>query len=225
MYRLPNIPPLTPGDPMSRRPSGMSAIPNTGTAGTAVAAPPRREAQPAQHPLNLTDKKEDSRVESNDELIAEFLKEHHTLPKIVLPVCTILAIVIAAVWGFRTGGPSTATFYGIMGLLAVVVSCASATAAGWIVSKIFNEDFGTFGEMALRFSAVAAAQFPVLAGLVMIAGFFPAMLFNVPIMIGVTIVVAGVDLFRSIVFSIIVGVVNFMLASFAVMSLSASAPV
>jgi hypothetical protein len=210
---------------MTRRPGGMSATPQTGGAGTAVATPARREPQPAQHPLNLTDKDEDSGPDSTDVLIGEFLKEHHTLPKVVLPVCTILAIVIAAVWGYRSGGTSSATLYGIIALLAVMVSSASATAAGWIVSMIFNEDFGTFGEVALRFSAVAAAQFPVLAGLVMIAGFFPAMLFNVPIMIGVTIVVAGVDLFRSIVFSIIVGVVNFMLASFAVMSLSASVPV
>ncbi len=225
MSRLPSVPPSNPGNPMSRRPSGMSAIPQTGApgpAGSAVAAPPRREAQPAQHPLNLTDKVEDRNAEANDVLIAEFLKEEHTLPKIVLPVCTILAIVIAAVWGYRTGGSSTATFYGLMSLLAVMVSSVSATAAGWIVSKIFNEDFGTAGEVALRFSAVAAAQFPVLAGLVMIVGFFPAMLFNVPIMIGVTMFVAGVDLFRSIVFSIIVGVVNFMLASFAVMSLATS---
>ncbi len=203
MSRLPSIPSPAPANPMSLRPAG--------------------EAQPAQHPLNLTDKGEDPGTDADDVLIAEFLKEHHTLPKIVLPVCTVLAIVIAAVWGFRNGGTPSATFYGIMGLLAVMVSSVSATAAGWIVSRIFNEDFGTFGEVALRFSAVAAAQFPVLAGLVMVAGFFPAMLFNIPIMIGVTMFVAGVDLFRSIVFSIIVGVVNFMLASFAVMSFATSA--
>jgi hypothetical protein len=210
---------------MARRASPVNVKPmmgaaSAGAAGPAVAAPPRRDASEAQVPLNLT--KDEPEIQSNDELIAEFLKERHTLPKIVLPVSTIAAVAIAAYWGHRSG--ADATSYGFIGFLAVLVSCATAIAAGWIVSKIFNEDFGAPGVLALRFSAVAAAQFPVLAGLVLVMGFFPAMLFNVPIMIGVTMFVAGVDLFRSIVFSIIVGVVNLSIASFALMGLATSPP-
>src|SRR5262245_28569219 len=84
MSRLPNIPPAS-GDPASRRPKAMMVqAPTQPAAPAAPAAPmaaaPKREVQPAQVPLNLSDNTETTSDENHDLLIAEFLKETHTLP-------------------------------------------------------------------------------------------------------------------------------------------------
>lgn len=224
MTRLPSLPPNMPGDPVARRPRAAMADLQPAATGPVVANAPQRQVQPAQVPLGLSDK-EGPASESDDRLIEDLLKDSNMLPTIVLLVSAALTLVIVAISGFQDGGSSSAAAFTLGGLMAMLVSCASASAAGWVVSKLFSEDFGSLGVMTLRFSAVAAAQFPVLGALYSILGlgFFAAMLFSLPVMIGVTIWVAGIDLFRSIVFCIILGVINLMLASIAVVSFVPSA--
>jgi hypothetical protein len=160
---------------------------------------------------------------SDDQFINDFLKESHTVPKTVLIVSGVLALLIAGYQGYAAAEPGMG-LAGALGTCVVValllgVSCLASTAAGWIICKIFGEDYGSVGVLFLRFSAVAVAQVPVFAMIhAVVGGFLLTYIIYLPIMFILTMIIAGLDVVRAFLFCVILGVINMLLVMFALAS-------
>ena len=204
------VPVPVPNAPRPNTPRGQGA-------GSAVAD----VSQPAQKPL-IHPPNDEPVFMSDSEYLDDFLKDNYTIPLAVLGISTAISFIIYGYRGFMAGGP-----IGVIGAciaigIAIAIGALCATAAGWIVAKIFSDDCGSAGSLIIRYSAIAAAAIPVFEALGSILGFFPAVIFSYPIMLGVTIFVAGLDLFRAIVFNVMLTIVYLMMFSFFLMSLAAS---
>ena len=85
---------------------------------------------------------------------------------------------------------------------------------GWVICKIFGEDYGSVGGLFLRFSAVAAAQFPVFAVLQAVVGGLLSFLFVVPVVMVLAMIIGGFDILRAFLYCVVLNVVNWMLIIF-----------
>lgn len=237
MSSFPNLPPASggsagPAAPRAAAPAPTAASgpatpgPGQGELQTISSGPPAEpekfgQAQPAQVPLNYGSD-EDAVFMSDQEFIDDFLKESHTVPLAVGGISVAIALFIYGARGMAAGGVGSAIGGCIAVTIALAIGALCASAAGWIVAKIFGDDYGSAGALVLRFSAVAAAAIPIFEGLAMALGFFPAMIFSYPVMLAVTIFVAGIDFIRAIVFNVILTIVYLMLFSFFMMSIVAA---
>lgn len=226
MSRLPNAQPASRGGgpaPVPAREQASAATAKSsaapGSAPNGSAAPPTR--QPAQVPLNYGSGDEVV-FSSEAEFMEDFLKDDHTVPVTVLFIAAAISFAIHGYRGFEMGGMASLV-NGCLGIgITLIVGAVCASVAGWIVAKIFGDDYGSTASLILRFSAVAAAWIPIFEGIMALLGFMPAMIFSYPVMLVVTIFVAGIDLVRSIVFNVILTLVYLMVFSFFMMSLAAS---
>ncbi len=212
MDSFPNLPPAPPA-------AAGGPAPAPGGPGVAVAVPatPRCD-EPAQVPLNLGDGREDGEFMIDSEFMERYLDDRNPLPGIVLGIGIVLCYSIFGGFGFRTGGAAGAISMSIMLSVMLAVACATSAAAGWLVCKVFNDDIGGVATHFLRFSSVATFQIAVFGGLFLLMGFFPAVVISTPLLVGIVVLVGGMDLFRAIVFSALLTIVNIMLASFFMMS-------
>jgi len=224
MSRLPNMPPSEAGEAVPEQPrtdqSGMQTI----TEGPAPSGPPQSAQEPPQMPfLHSKAQQPDGTFISDDEFMQDFLKEDHTVPKTVLIVGGLLAFLIAGYMGYAGSEPGM----GLAGALGsciifaplLAVCCLASTAAGWIICKIFGEDYGSVGVLFMRFSAVAVAQVPVFALInAVVGGFLLSYVIFLPVMFILTMVISGLDVVRTFLFCVILGVINMLLAMFVLAS-------
>jgi hypothetical protein len=227
MSRLPNVPATAAGDTATGSAQPASAGLHVISAGPApVAASPApsiHSAQPAQIPLtNPGAQGEQGFFVTDDQFIHDFLKENYTVPITVLIVSAVLGLAFNAYQGYAASDIGMG-FVGAVGgcivmCVMLVIASLTSTAAGWIVCKIFGEDYGSLGGLLLRFSAVAAAQMPVFAVINALVGGLLSLFFFVPAMLVVAIWVAGLDIIRAIVFIAILTVINWMLIAFTLAS-------
>ncbi len=204
----------------------MDSFPNLPKPGTTVAEPPPvRGDVPVQVPLNYDGEKEAGEFMTDADFMEHSLDERNPLPGIVLGVGVTLCYLIYAGYGHYAGGAHSAIALSIMLSVMLTVACATATAVGWVVCKIFSDDIGSVGTLFLRFSSVASFQIAVFSGLMLALGFFPAAIISVPFLLGIVVFIGGLDMLRAIVFSVFLSLLNFMLFSFfAVGAISASLP-
>ncbi len=210
MDSFPNLPPAKSAAAGGPPPAPGPAI--------ACAAPPPRSDEPAQVPLNLGGGAENGEFMTDSEFMESYLDDRNPLPAIVLGFGIVLCYSIYGGFGYWAGGAAGAVSMSIMLSVMLAVACATSAAAGWLVSKVFGDDIGSVATHFLRFSSVAAFQIAVFSGLVFLMGFLPAIVISMPVMVGIVVFVGGMDMFRAIVFSVLLTIVNIMLASFFMMS-------
>ena len=220
MSRLPNMPPVGAGEAVPEQPKAEPSGVHTITDGPAPTGPPPSAQEPPQMPF-LHSKAEpggEGVFISDDQFINDFLKESHTVPKVVLIVSSLLAFLIYGYQGFATSevGYGLAGALGACVVIAVLLGacCLTSTAAGWIICKMFGEDYGSPGALILRFSAVAAAQFPIFAAIGAVVGGLTSLFFFLPVMLLLAMFVAGLDLIRAFLYIVILNVVNLILLVF-----------
>ena len=208
MNSFPNLPTAQPG---------ATGGPVSATGGSAV-ADPEQSNEPAQVPLHLSDAKAEGVFMTDSEFMETYLDERNPLPGIVLGIGLAMCYAIYGGFGFWASGAPGAVSMSIMLSIMLAVACATSAAAGWLVCKVFGDDIGGVATHFLRFSAVAAFQIAIFSGLVLLMGFLPAVVISTPVLVGVVVFVGGMDMFRAIVFSVLLTIVNIMLASFFMMS-------
>ena len=221
MSRLPNMPSAEAGGAVPEQPgtdqSGVHTIPG----GPAPSAPPPSAQEPPQLPFmhSRAQQEPEGTFISDDQFMHDFLKETHTVPLTVLIISTVLAFMF---WGYQ-GYAGSEVGFGLAGALggcgtaAVLlgITCLTSTAAGWIICKMFGEDYGSPGALILRFSAVAAAQLPIFMAIgVVVGGLMSLFFFFLPVMMVLAMFVAGLDLVRAFVYIVILNIVNWMLVAF-----------
>ena len=187
--------------------------------GPAVACPPAppRSDEPAQVPLNLGGE-ENGKFMTDSEFMESYLDDRNPLPAIVLGIGIVMCYSIFGGFGYWASGTPGAISMSIMLSVMLAVACATSAAAGWLVCKVFGDDIGSVATHFLRFSSVAAFQIAVFSGLVFLMGLLPAIVISTPVMVGIVVFVGGMDIFRAIVFTVLLTIVNIMLASFFMMS-------
>jgi hypothetical protein len=223
MSRLPNMPPSEAGEADPEQPrtdqSGMQTI----TEGPAPSGPPPPAQEPPQLPfLHSKGGQPEGTFISDDEFMQDFLKEAHTVPMTVLIVSAVLSFLIFGYQGFATAELGMG-FAGAIGSCLVIavfmgVTCLTSTAAGWIIAKMFGEDYGSPGALILRFSAVAVAQFPIFAAISTVVGGLMSLFFFLPVMLLLAMFVAGLDVIRAFVYIVILNLVNWILIAFLAVS-------
>ena len=211
MNSFPNLPPAQPG---------AAGGPVSASGGSAVAdAPPQPGGDElAQVPPNLGGGEEAGQFMTDSEFMETYLDERNPLPGIVLGVGLALCYAIYGGFGFWASGSAGAVSMSIMLSIMLAVACATSTAAGWVVCKVFGDDIGSVPTHFLRFSSVASFQIAVFSGLVLLLGFLPAVVISTPVMVAIVVFIGGMVMLRAIVFSVMLTIVNIMLASFFMMS-------
>jgi len=152
----------------------------------------------------------------------DFLKETHTVPLTVLIVSAVLTFLIFGYQGLASAEPGMGLVGAIGGCLVIAVvmgiTCLTSTAAGWIIAKMFGEDYGSPGALILRFSAVAVAQVPIFTAIGTVVGGLMSLFFFLPIMLVLAMFVAGLDVIRAFVYIVILNLVNWILIAFLAVS-------
>ncbi len=215
MDSFPNLPPAK---------SAAAGGPAPAPGGPAVAcAPAPPSDEPAQVPLNLGPGAENGEFMTDAQFMENYLDDRNPLPAIVLGIGIVMCYSIFGGFGFWASGAAGAISMSIMLSVMLGVACVTSAAAGWLVCKVFGDDIGGVATHFLRFSSVAAFQIAIFSGLVLLMGFLPAVVISTPLLVGVVVFVGGMDMFRAIVFSVLLTIVNIMLASFFMMSAIATA--
>jgi hypothetical protein len=203
-------------------PSGVHAIEGS----PAPAGPPPASQEPPQMPFihSQAGQQPEGAFVSDDQFMHDFLKESHTVPMTVLIVSAVLSFLIYGYQGYAASDIGYG-LAGAMGACVVIaallgVSCLTSTAAGWVICKMFGEDYGSPGALILRFSAVAAAQFPIFAAIGALVGGLMTLFFFLPVMLLLAMFVAGLDLIRAFLYIVILNVVNWILFAFLAVSLA-----
>ena len=211
MDSFPNLPPAPPAAAPGAKAAPKPA-PQPGPAAAAAPAPPRPD-EPAQVPLNLGGDDDMAQFMTDSEFMEGYLDERNPLPAIVLGIGIAMCYAIFGGFGLWASGAAGAISMSIMLSVMLAVACATSAAAGWLVCKIFGDDIGGVGTHFLRFSSVAAFQIAVFSGLVILLGFMPAIVISTPVLVGIVVFIGGMDMF-----SVLLTLVNMMLASFFMVS-------
>jgi hypothetical protein len=221
------MPPSETGEAVPEQPRAQQSGTHTITEGPAPSGPPPSAQEPPQLPfLHSQAQQPEGTFISDDQFMQDFLKETHTVPMTVLIVSTVLSFLIFGYQGFASAEPGMG-FAGAIGSCLVIavlmgVTCLTSTAAGWIIAKMFGEDYGSPGALILRFSAVAVAQFPIFAAIGAVVGGLMSLFFFLPVMLLLAMFVAGLDLIRAFVFIVILNVVNWILFAFIAVSFASA---
>jgi hypothetical protein len=217
------MPPAGADETVPEQPTAPQGGVHTITDDPAPASPPPSSQEPPQLPFlhSQSDEPQGAFV-SDDQFMNEFLKESHSTPAAVLIISAILAFLIYGYQAFMVAEPGMglATALGACMFTAVLmgVACLTSTAAGWIICKVFGEDYGSVGGLLLRFSAVAAAQFPVFAVIDALVGGLLSLLFIVPVVMVLAMLIGGFDVVRAFLYCVILSVVNWILIAFVAVS-------
>ncbi len=211
MDSFPNLPP-------AKSAAAGGPAPAPGGPAVAYAAAPSQSDEPAQVPLNLGAGAENGEFMTDSEFMETYLDDRNPLPAIVLGIGIVMCYSIYGGFGYWAGGAAGAISMSIMLSVMLAVACATSAAAGWLVCKVFGDDIGGVVTHFLRFSSVAAFQIAVFSGLIFLMGFLPAIVISTPVMVAIVVFIGGMDIFRAIVFSVLLTIVNIMLASAFMMS-------
>jgi hypothetical protein len=221
------MPPIEEDEAVPTQPPSGQTGTHTISDGPASSGPPQSAQEPPQLPfLHSKAQQPEGEFISDDQFMQDFLKEDHTVPMTVLIVSGVLSFLIYGYQGMAASDPGLG-FAGAIGaclIIAVLMaaSCLTSTAAGWIIAKMFGEDYGSPGALILRFSAVAVAQFPIFAAIGAVVGGLMSLFFFLPVMLLLAMFVAGLDLIRAFVFIVILNVVNWILFAFIAVSFASA---
>jgi len=210
MDSFPNLPP-------AKSAAAGGPAPAIGGPPVACAPAPSQSDEPSQVPLNLGGG-EAGEFMTDSQFMESYLDDRNPLPAVVLGIGIVMCYSIFGGFGYWTSGAGGAISMSIMLSVMLAVACATSAAAGWLVCKVFGDDIGSVATHFLRFSSVAAFQIAVFSSLVLLMDFLPAIVISTPVMVGIVVFVGGMDMFRAIVFSVLLTIVNIMLASFFMMS-------
>ncbi len=231
----PGLIPINPGI-VAAEPSALPTTPDPAPAsaspiGVAVAAPapphsPTEEASPAQvAPLRgvITGPNGEQAVFlSDEEFDNKFNQETHTLHIGVASICSGLVLIICAGIGLVGGGLLGGIGLAVLGAVLLAVSAAVGTGAIWIVSKLFNEDFGTFHILMLRAAAVVSAQVVALLGFIALVGPGLGMLVALPAQFFLAAWLLGMDALQAFVFVVVMKIIEWLLFIFVAMSIASA---
>jgi hypothetical protein len=150
---------------------------------------------------------------TEEQYFQQATRESHALHLIVLCLCGGLVLAAAAVPGMA-GGPIGMIVSSLMALLILAGNCVVNTFVGWLISKIFATDFGSFPLLVLHFAAVTAAYTVALVGLMVLAGPMFGILLSMPALVLICMWLIGMDLIQAFLYTTILGVVNWLLVTF-----------
>ncbi len=95
--------------------------------------------------------------------------------------------------------------------IGLAISTLTASGIGWLVAKMFGDDYGSAGTLILRYAAVTAASLSVLSLMRVVGGPWMALILAYPVTIAVVMLAAGADLLRAIIFCALLSAVWFTL--------------
>jgi hypothetical protein len=221
------MPPADAGEAVPEHPQAQQPGTQTILDGPEPGGPPPASQEPPQMPfLHSQNEQPEGAFISDDQFMHAFLKESHTVPMTVLIVSAVLSFLIYGYQGMAPADPGLGLAGALGACVAIAVlmgiSCLTSTAAGWIICKIFGEDYGSPAILLLRFSAVAVAQFPIFAVIDAMVGGLLTLFFFLPVMLILAIVVAGLDVIRAFMYCAILTVVNWMLIAFIAVSFASA---
>ena len=173
-----------PGDPIPSGPGNTQAVEDQSApslTGGPQRLPPSKPATVVTPPGGTGDEVEVT-FQSEDDFREAMLQEDPRAPACVLGFSAVATFVAAAFRGY--------SFTGVSGLIsAVAVSVALLGIAislgafgGWVVSKLFDEDYGSIQTLILRCGAVTAIIFPAFELLSLILPVTPAFFCCGPLM-------------------------------------------
>ncbi|MEE8147175.1 MAG: hypothetical protein V3T24_06195 [Longimicrobiales bacterium] len=159
---------------------------------------------------------------SEEQFMADLLREDRTLPALILAVCGGLALLILAWKLMPQAGVEGAIGAGFLLGIFFGVAVAAGTAAAWCVAKIFGEDFGTTGSLMLRIAAVTAAELLIYVVLLGVISPIVILLIGLPILLGLMMWLVGMNLFQAFVFSVILKMIEWLLATIGILILASA---
>lgn len=156
---------------------------------------------------------------SEEEYFRKNMSESHAFPILLTLVCGGSSLFIYTMRGFAEGGTELATAMALAVGILLVASTLIGTAAAWFVSKIFSENFGSFGGLMLRIAAVSSTELLLYFGLSTVIGPILSLLVGLPLLILLTCWLVGMNLFQAFVFSIVLKIGEVLMISFTLMSI------
>ncbi|MHC4413979.1 MAG: hypothetical protein ACYS0G_01715 [Planctomycetota bacterium] len=159
---------------------------------------------------------------SEGEFVDDLLKDDLTLPKLVLAICGGVTLLILAAIGMSENGPALAIGLGIVAGIFFCIAGATGTAAAWVTGKIFGEDFGSLGSLALRVAAVTAAEILLYAALSAAFGPILTYIASLPVLLLLVVWIVGMNLFQAFVFSVVLKMIELLLLSFGMLSIASA---
>jgi hypothetical protein len=157
---------------------------------------------------------------SEADYFAQANKESHGFATGVLLVGALGACALAGLGAAKLGGANAAMGAAIFMVVCMLIFSCVNFVAGWIVGKMFGTDYGSFGVMVLRFSAVTAAAMCVMQGASLVVGPMVALLISTPIMMILAVILVGMDMMQAFLFTIIGTMLEWLLFAFVVMSIA-----
>ena len=143
MSRIPNSSPQHQGNAPARQQSDRGGL-HMIDAGPAVADAPaghQRPNQPAQMPLlHNPGQADEVGFLTDQQFVQDYLKEDHTLPIVTLIACAGITLAIYGYKGLAAGGVGGALGMCLLAVILLAVAALTATAAGWVVCKVFGEN-------------------------------------------------------------------------------------
>ncbi len=144
---------------------------------------------------------------SEDDFQRQLMKEGNAVPGSLLALCALGALAIYGTRGYAADAVlGAATMIVVSGLL-VGLSVVLGAALGWLVSKMFQDVPSTAGALLVRFGSIAAAHFPLCAGLRLGLDDVPAFFAAVPALFVLSVVAAGMSLGQGLVYIAMLSVV------------------
>lgn len=205
MTLLPNLPPIPADEPPPATGSVASAVPPNDT-------PPLGPELEASEVFDLSD----------EEFRRQLFKENHGLPLMVLGLCGGACLLIAAGKGYYDGGGIGAAGMSFVSLLLFVFALTTGTMAAWIVGKLFDSDFGSFGGLLIRVGALVCAHFLAFIGLSMAVDIVFVVILGLPVLLALAIWLLGMNPLQAFLFSITMSAIAVIALSVLAVSLVAA---
>ena len=148
------------------------------------------------------------------------LAEAPTLPLVVLLVFAALFIGGQAVVGWMQVGPAAAIGAGLSATIGLAVSVIIGVPVALLVAKMFADDYGDFGIVCLRVSAICALN--GCAGLLLTAVIGPLMglIFGFPVLMLISAWLLGIEMGKAAIYALLCSVAKFVLGMLIMSSLA-----
>lgn len=161
---------------------------------------------------------ETARILSDAELVVDIEAEDHGLHIGVLAIGILASVILT---GMAGGGGALGLIGAAIGtVVALVFMTPINAAAAWMVGKMFGHDFGSFPCLLLRVGAVTAAYTAVMAGATIVLGPMFSLVLGLPVMLVLAVWLLGMDVLQSMIFSIVMSSVKWILAAFVMASMA-----
>ena len=156
---------------------------------------------------------------SEEEYFRKSMSENHAFPVLLTLVCAGSSLSIYTMKGLSEGGTTMATSMALAVGILLVATTVIGTFVAWFVSKIFAENYGSFGGLMLRIAAVSSTELLLFFGLSTVIGPVLSLLAGLPLLILLSCWMVGMNLFQAFVFAIVLKIVEVLMISFTLMSI------